>query len=390
MRSPRDGMPALMRTPRGMDVEITSRCNLRCRYCYFFDNPAEENVDLPTAEWVRFFEELGDCAVMNVCLSGGEPFLRPDLPELLESIVANRMRFTILSNGALIDDSIAMLLANSNRCNHVQISVDGSGPSAHDACRGAGAFDGAVRGIRTLQRHGVPVAVRLTIHRYNVHDLEAAARFLLEELGLPRFSTNSAGYVGACQRGGADLLLGPSQRVLAMKTVQRLAARYPGRIQADAGPLADASSWQRMEAARASNTEAFASGGRLTGCGCAFSKLAVRPDGICIPCLMLPHVELGRINRDSLSALWRDAEPLNRLRTRSRISLSEFDYCDGCAYIPYCTGNCPGMAYALVGEVDHPSPDACLRDFLRDGGEIPSALSARGSTWEAMNGSSAT
>ena len=65
----------VMRTPRTVDIDLTARCNLRCRYCYFFDNPAVEYHDLPTEEWLRFFDELGRCAVMDVCLAGGEPFI---------------------------------------------------------------------------------------------------------------------------------------------------------------------------------------------------------------------------------------------------------------------------------------------------------------------------
>ncbi len=37
----------VMRTPRTLDIEITARCNLRCRYCYFFNNPAVDYRDLP-------------------------------------------------------------------------------------------------------------------------------------------------------------------------------------------------------------------------------------------------------------------------------------------------------------------------------------------------------
>ena len=37
----------------------------------------------------------------------------------------------------------------------------------------------------------------------------------------------------------------------------------------------------------------------------------------------------------------------------------------------YSTGNCPGLSYTLVGEVNHPSPDACLRKFLDEGGRLP-------------------
>jgi MoaA/NifB/PqqE/SkfB family radical SAM enzyme len=59
------------------------------------------------------------------------------------------------------------------------------------------------------------------------------------------------------------------------------------------------------------------------------------------------------------------------MRERSQIPLTDFEFCEGCPYIPYCTGNCPGLAYSITGKVDHPSPDACLRQFLEDGGRIP-------------------
>ena len=197
----------VMRTPRSLTLEITARCNLRCRYCYFFNNPAVEYRDLPTDEWLTFFDELGSLGVMNVTLAGGEPFIREDLPELLEGIVRNRMRFSFLSNGGLIDDEIAAFIAGTGRCDYVQVSVDGSRAEIHDSCRGQGSFDGAIRGIRTLQRHRINVAVRVTIHRNNVHDLENIARFLLDELGLPDFGTNSAGYMGTCCANADDVLL---------------------------------------------------------------------------------------------------------------------------------------------------------------------------------------
>ena len=74
-------------------------CNLRCLYCSHFSSAGDVESDLPAAEWTQFFEELNRCAVLDVTLCGGEPFLRKDLRELIESIVANRMRFSILTNG---------------------------------------------------------------------------------------------------------------------------------------------------------------------------------------------------------------------------------------------------------------------------------------------------
>lgn len=360
----------LMRTPRTLDLEITARCNLRCRYCYFFDNPAVEYRDLPTDAWLTFFAEMGSLGVMNAVLAGGEPFARGDLPVLLEGLVRHRMRFSLLSNGTLIDDEIAAFIASTGRCDQVQVSVDGSRAEAHDSCRGKGAFDRALRGIRTLQRHRVKVAVRVTVHRNNVDDLEGIARLLLDELGLPSFSTNSAGYLGSCRSNAADVMLSTRERQEAMATLLRLAEEYDGRISANAGPLTDGRMWRRMEDARARDAPAFPNGGRLTGCGCPSSKLAVRADGVLVPCSMLAHLELGRINQDSLLEVWQHSPALNQLRRRGSIPLTDFESCAECSFVPYCTGNCPGLAHALTGQVDHPSPDACLRRFLDQGGAI--------------------
>jgi Fe-coproporphyrin III synthase len=360
----------VMRTPRSVDVELTARCNLRCSYCYFFDNPAVEYRDLPTERWLGFFEECGRLGVMDLTLAGGEPFVRRDLPALVAGIVANRMRFSLLSNGTLIDDEIAALLAETGRCNYVQVSIDGSCPEVHDSCRGEGSFVRAVSGIRTLQRQGVPAAVRVTIHRHNVGDLENVARLLLEELGLPGFGTNAAGYLGSCQVHAGEVLLSVEQRQAAMETLERLAAQYEGRISATAGPLAEARMWRRMEEARMAGAPRFPNGGRLTGCGCHRTKLAIRADGAIVPCSMLAHMVLGWIGQDSLLEVWQHSPALNGLRQRHQIELSTFDFCAGCEYTDYCTGNCPALAYALVGRVDHPSPDACLRRYLEEGGRM--------------------
>lgn len=363
--------PAVMGTPREVDVDITARCNLRCRYCYFFDEASRTCRDLPTSAWTNFFAECGRAGVMRVTLAGGEPFIREDLPDLLDSVVRNRMRFSLLSNGGLIDDRIASFIAGTGRCDQVQISVDGSRAQTHDVFRGPGAFEGAVRGLRTLQRHRVPVTVRVTIHRHNIAELGEIARFLLDELEVPAISTNAAGFLGSCRSSAAEVLLTPDQRSRAMVLLRDLTELYPGRIAAQAGPLAEGRRWTEMERARRVGDASFPDGGHLTGCDCSSSRIAVRPDGTYVPCTMLSAIELGRINEDALIEIWRESPALQRLRRRSGIELAAFVECRTCGYRPYCTGNCPGLAYSLTGEVDRPSPDACLRAFLSEGGTLP-------------------
>ena len=361
----------IMRTPRFVELAITHRCNLRCKYCSYFTSGADSGQDLPGEEWLRFFEELNRCAVMKVTLQGGEPFCREDLDVLIQGIVSNRMRFDILSNGTLITKEMAAFLASTGRCDDVQVSIDGSVPITHDSFRGEGNFTKAIRGIEWLVEQGINVSVRVTIHRQNVRDLHGIARLLLEEIGLPGFSTNAASYMGLCRQNSALVQLTTEERSLAMDVLLELSKKYPGRISATAGPLAEATSWVEMEMARRKGMSRLDGGAYLSACGGPMNTIAVRADGVMIPCIQLSHIELGHVNADRLEEVWQHHPALKRLRERGSIPLSAFSYCEGCNYIGYCTGNCPALAYLIVGDENHPSPDACLKRFLEDGGKLP-------------------
>ncbi len=368
----------VMSIPRSVDIDITSRCNLSCAYCYHFSSPGDVRADLSTDQWLVFFKILGDLGIMRVTLAGGEPFIREDLKTLIAGIKENRMRFSILSNGTLMSGSMAQFLSETRRCDGIQISIDGACPETHDAFRGNGSFHKAVNAIHYLQQHRVPVAVRVTIHKKNVFSLTDIAEFLLEEMNLPGFSTNVASYLGQCRQHMDQIRLSIEERVTAMETLSMLAEKYPHRITADAGPLAEARMWRDMVDASEKGLDQTSMGGRLTGCGCVRSKIAVRADGTLVPCTMLPHIELGRINHEGFNKnnfreIWQNHDELRKLRHRHQIPLSDFPACRACEYMAYCTGNCPGLAYTLTGEMNHPSPDACLKRFLESGGRLAAA-----------------
>jgi SynChlorMet cassette radical SAM/SPASM protein ScmE len=361
----------VMRTPKSMDLEITTRCNLRCEYCSHFSSAGDVGLDLPKEEWLQFLEELNRCAVMEVQLSGGEPFLRKDLKDLIEGVVQNRMRFSILSNGTLISEEIAAFLASTRRCNYVQVSIDGSVSATHDFFRGEGSFLKAIAGIRNLLKHKVPVTVRVTIHRQNVRDLESIAAYLLEDMGLPGFSTNAASPLGLCLGDTGRIQLTVEEQTLAMEKMLMLTREYEGRIDAQAGPLAQARDWQMMEQARREGKDRIPGRGYLTSCGGPMSKMAVRADGVYVPCCNIAHVELGKINQDVLEELWQNHPELKKLRERRLIPLDSFEFCRGCEYLNFCTGSCPALAYNVVKDLYHPSPSDCFRRFLEEGGSLP-------------------
>ena len=169
--------------PREWDVALTGKCNLSCSYCFFANEMVGRN-DLSTEQWTRFFETLG---TRSVCRAGGEVFVRKDLWELLDCVVANGLRYSILSNGTLIrEDTITKLCepARRRRLSSIQVSIDGSCAAVHDASRGAGSFERALRAVRLLKDAGFPLTVRLTVNKYNVDDLEATAKLREEDYQL--------------------------------------------------------------------------------------------------------------------------------------------------------------------------------------------------------------
>jgi len=364
-------MARVMNTPKMVDLSITNRCNLRCKYCSHFDSAGDVGGDLPKEEWLRFFEELNRYSVTRVSIEGGEAFVRDDLKEIIMGVVQNRMRFSILSNGTLITDEMAAFIGSTRRCDLIQLSIDGSIPITHDFSRGKGTFYRVMNGLDILQRNSAPVTVRVTIHKKNVNDLENTAKLLLEDVGLPSFSTNSASYMGLCRKNSEQLQLNAQERSLAMEILLKLSRKYGSRVSAMAGPLAEASDWMRIEKARKEGNGGLHDRGYLTSCRGMFNKLAVRADGAIVPCNQLSHIELGRINKDDIREIWHESPELNKLRERMSIPLSSFEFCNGCEYQNYCAGGCPALAYNYFGDVYHPSPDSCLKRFLEDGGRLP-------------------
>ena len=355
-------LPAVPAAPLAVDIAITGRCNLACRYCFYADEMAAL-ADLPTERWLAFFEELGRLAVQRVCLTGGEVFTRPDLFELIDGIIANRMRYSILSNGTLITPEVLARFAEGKRrrrLDSIQVSIDGSRAEVHDRSR-PHSFERALRGLRLLVEGGFPATVRVTVNRHNVDDLENIARLLLEDIGLPALSTNEAYPCGIVERQAEEIMLTPAQRRQAMQTLLELEARYNGRIQAQAGPLALAHDFQAIDRALAEGRSGLPGRGTLCGCGGVFSKMAVLHDGTLVPCHNLSTLHLGTIGVDDLAQVWRGHPLLRALRERRTIPMQTLDTCGDCRYTGFCTGGCPGGAVFMTGEINARNPLDCYR-----------------------------
>jgi SynChlorMet cassette radical SAM/SPASM protein ScmE len=356
--------------PKQVDVSITGHCNAACTYCFYADEMAQRP-DLPTNAWLAFFDELGSLAVRSVCLSGGEVFTRPDLWALIDRAIENRMRYSILSNGTLVDSTIvARLLERRTRLDSIQVSIDGSSAEIHDASRGRGSFEKALRGLRLLKQAGLPVTSRVTINRHNAGDLERIAELLLDDVGLRSFGTNDAIEMGSCRQADS-IRLPPELERVAMLSLARLDRRYPGRVIAMAGPLARWRMFHAMEKTRTAGGEPTPRMGRLTACGCVFDKIAVNHDGTITPCNMLATMVMGGIGETPIRDIWRNHPHLRALRERREIPMDDVAECQGCEWTAFCNGSCPAVQFGLTGSLRRPDPADCYRRFIAEVGHVP-------------------
>lgn len=361
MSDTNNGM-GIMLTPRNVDIAVTGKCNLSCAYCFYADEMTSRG-DLTTVQWLDFFKVLGEAGVMSVCLTGGEALSRPDFFELVDGVIANRMRYNILSNGTLITEKTLAEFEKGKRrqrLDSIQISIDGSSEEIHNHSR-PNSFSRAIRGLRLLKGAGFPLSVRVTINRYNYLDLENTARLLLEEVGLSGFSTNEAYPCGATNRYEDEIMLNVAQRREVMEILTRLNEKYQDRINATAGPLALVKQECEIHEAQMNGKTTIPGRGRLSACGGVFEKLAILHDGTIVPCHVISDLHLGNILKDDIVEIWQRHPLMNQLRHRQEIWLDALEPCKDCGYKGYCTAGCPGGAFFLNGDFNSRNPMDCYR-----------------------------
>ncbi len=151
----------------------TDRCNLSCRQCDIWRRPAAE--ELTTEEWQDVLVQLAALGGpgMSVNFSGGEPFLRDDLVDLIAFAVSEGMTVSANTNGWLIDDEMARRLEHAG-LDILYVSLDGARPATHDRLRNrAGLFDRVMGALDALSRVPRPrVVVASILHRELVPEVE--------------------------------------------------------------------------------------------------------------------------------------------------------------------------------------------------------------------------
>ena len=145
-------------------VHVTQRCNLTCAGCYSLDEHRNSLADAPLSDIMHALEALAAAGAKQVIISGGEPFLRGDLPDIVEhaKTVCGMGSVTVLSNGTRMTEEALERLAPHVDC--VSVSFDGCSASAPAYIRSEQRFDELVEAVKMVQRAGIPSHIIPTVH----------------------------------------------------------------------------------------------------------------------------------------------------------------------------------------------------------------------------------
>jgi Fe-coproporphyrin III synthase len=343
---------------------ITRSCNLRCMHCYAHAVTKPNESEFSKEQVTKVIDDLARFGAPVILFSGGEPLMRPDLPDIAAYAVDKGMRAVISTNGTLITGKKAKELKNIG-LSYVGVSLDGL-EEVNDHFRGMkGAFENAIKGIRNCQEVGLKVGLRFTINRLNVGEIGSIFD-LLEEMDIPRVCFYHLVYAGrGSELVSEDLTHADSRKALDLiidRTKDLHERSKPKEVltvdnHAD-GPylylrMLKEKSPRSSEVLELLKMNEGNSSGRGIGC--------ISWDGSVHADQFWRHYTFGNVLERPFSEIWKDlSNPLMAgLKDKKKHVKGR---CAACRWLDICGGNFRVRAEAVTGDVWAPDPACYLTD----------------------------
>ena len=275
-------------------LHITNRCNLSCTHCLFSCSP-KDMIELRFDQIVKIVREAKELGCNIFVLTGGEPFVHPEISEIIDFIFGFKdVHLCILTNGMNLKKRLKESWMDPERF-HLQISVDGR-QQRHDSIRGKGTFSHLIQNLLWLKEEGYPFTISMCVTRENAEDMPYIIE-LADQVG-----AKNVHFMWYFIRGrGTEDGFAPVDTIFNyfVKAVQ-LAQRK--------GITVD-----NIEALK---TQIFAPAGTIhDGTTAGWESLAIGPDGRLYPSAALVGIEeLATEVKDGLEYAWKNSTVLEEIR----------------------------------------------------------------------------
>ena len=288
------------------------------------------------ARILSLIDEMTEAGCMNLLITGGEPLLREDFPEIYRHAKENGLLVTLFTNGTIVTEKIVELLCELPPV-EVEITIYGSTAEVYEnITRVPGSYEKCIRGIRSLLERGIRVNLKTILMTMNSHEFLAMEN-MAKEFGV-RFRFDAA--ISPCIDGDNTPL---SLRVTPEEAIEK--------EMSDSAKVQD---WKKF-------LERFKDrmlGSDLYGCSAGLTAFHIDPFGCLFPCMMA--LDMGHDTAGvGFKTVWDNIMP----RIRDKKAGADFA-CSECVKINIC-GYCPGFFRLENGREDVRSEYICQMGSLR-------------------------
>ena len=325
-------------SPRNVIWDVTYACNLNCPHCLTSSGTAHRD-ELSTEQALYIIDKLAEAKILSISLSGGEPFMRPDILDLLSHISETNMRVDIATNGVLLDQGIIQSLRDLPVF-QIQISIDGI-DEAHDQFRGKrGAFEAACCTIKRLIDEQIPVSVSTTVTSENLASITRIIDLALD-LGCSSFKAIPFMPAGRGKANADRFGLDKGDYLTLCRTLIERSQELSGILNISTDTCLSFLLQPPPE-------ETYQNGSM--GCSAGYDTLSIGADGTAYPCPFLHDFPLGNLIEVPLHYIWKNSSVLKVLRNLQKQDMN--GPCRSCKYAPIlCRGGCRASSYFECGSL---------------------------------------
>ncbi len=293
---------------RYLELQITRRCNLRCKHCFVGEGLSAE---LPFELIYKALKEFEEIQGLRVLITGGEPLLHREFEKINELLSELSLRKILFTNGLLLSDKFLKHL----NVEEIQISLDGM-EHGHNSLRGDNTFSKTLEGIKRAIDYGFDVSIATVIHKENLEEFDELEK-LMKSIKIREWTIDAITPKGNL-KFNEDFVVLPNVAGKIMRKYGFSKEDHP----------------------------------KVEGFGCGAHLLAILATGEVAYCSFFDENPIGHVT-EGLEVLW---------ERKRQISLGELECSkENCPFIAECRGGCRYRAFVISGRKTAPDLFKCYQ-----------------------------
>jgi len=328
---------------------ITGRCNQECKHCYM---ASQEWDELSLEEISEIIQQAAKLNVASFSITGGEPFVRKDLIDILQELDAKEMKIEgVFTNGTMITSEFIQQITNLQELPFF-VSINGASPKSHDQFGEInGGFDLTTKAIKMLAAKGIKVFGNTSLNVFTEDAKDVKEIYsLVKSLGIHRWRVSGPFLEGNWKTNFQTFGVSPNQELSILIDLLQMWLSDGKPFEIELGHIFRYIEGKCIRRRYEKNDYV---------CDYFRDRIVIMPDGNVGACSLLvtPRYFIGNVRKQSLREIWESKE----MRYYKDLKISDVidDRCRGCQRLPECGLGCRANAALIGGNYEGLDSEIC-------------------------------